>query len=164
MEKEVATTKKITGELIGGCFLYGIIFGLAYFIVGGFINIRGENEYIFRTIVSIILQGIALVLTWQFSTASAFKRKTLDYNDIPIVMRNLLIFVIIICIISSILNFINIKSNLNELDLQSRFFDTQTDEIKTQLYICTAISEIGSWVINLVALLLEKKWILKYNV
>jgi len=182
--KEVATAKKITQELIGGWFLYGILFGIVYSIINALIITSIESLFL-KTIIVIIIQGIISVLIWKCSTQSTFKKRTMSYNDVPTVMRNLIIFTIVICIISGLYNYYNINNTIDksidsDYQLQytekslSRILDSeqmdkynkQKEEaiakVKSQVYIYFAITEISLTAVYLLVLRIEKKEILKY--
>lgn len=187
-EKEITTTGKMTGDLIGGFFLYGIIGGIIYSIVYALIvKSLFSGSPILTAITAVILQGITVYFVWKGSTASAFKKKTIYNNDVPTVMRNLIIFTIIICVISAAYNFIQVNSKIeNELNSdpvlklhesymsllytaeEKAEYDIKKEEAiskaKTQLYIYLAVLEIGLLVVYLGVLPIEKKNILKYTV
>lgn len=56
--KQIATVRKITGELIGGFILYGLVFGILYNILYSNIANKISENYIVLAIITIILQGI----------------------------------------------------------------------------------------------------------
>ena len=59
--KQVATVRTITGELIGGFILYGIVFGILYSFIYSAITKRiSEDSLILTAIIAIILQGITV--------------------------------------------------------------------------------------------------------
>lgn len=182
--KEVVTSKKITQQLIIGWFLWGIIFGLFYTIISPFI-IHLVKSRILQIIITIILQGILVFLVWQSSTASTFKKRTMNHNDLPTVMRNLTIFTIIICIVNAIYNYSTIDNTIDKAinsdftlqltesrlsylyddDEMAEYQKEKEDMIqkaKKQIYVYWTFLEIGSIAVCLMVLPLEKKQILKY--
>ena len=109
----------------------------------------------------------------------------MSYNDVPTVMRNLIIFTIVICIISGLYNYYNINNTIDksidsDYQLQytekslSRILDSeqmdkynkQKEEaiakVKSQVYIYFAITEISLTAVYLLVLIIKKKEILKY--
>ena len=61
--KQIATVRTITGELIGGFFLYGIVFsilyGILYSILYPVISNSIPSDYsIFKAIIAIILKNL----------------------------------------------------------------------------------------------------------
>lgn len=186
--KTIATTRKITGELLGGFFLYGILWGIVYYFVYNFIvkRILG-NSPIFVIIVGLILQAGTVYMIWRNSTSSTFKKRTMYSHQVPTVMRSLIIFTLIICILNTIFNFLdlnkqfektinsNYKLQIAEMYMNILYNDEQMvqyqiekqkaiDEVKKQVYIYFAILEVGILVIYIGILPLEKKNILKYTI
>ena len=185
-EKELSTTRKITGELIGGFLLYGIPFGLLYSFIYSIIAGKSES-LIFRAIVAIILQGIIAYNVWKCSTKSTFKKRTMYTYEVPTVMKNLTIFTIIICLITAIYNFGQVNSTfdkmveynselrVSELYMSYLYDDDEMAEYKAQkekiiaeakskLYGYLAVLEIGLLAVYLGILPLEKKNILEYTI
>lgn len=182
--KEFATTKKITQELIGGWLLWGILFGIIYSIVYNLIT-HSMESLILKAIIAIIMQGIIAFLIWKFSTKSTFKKRTMSYNDVPTVMRNLIIFTVIICVINGIYHFSEVNDTIDKAvnsdyklkytesmmsylynDEQIEEYNKQKEdaiaEVKSQAYTYLVIIEIGLTAVYLAVLPLEKKEILKY--
>lgn len=182
--KEMATTKKITQELIGGWFLWGILFGIIYSIVYNLIT-HSIESLIAKAIIAIIMQGIIAFLIWKFSTKTTFKKRTMSSDNVPTVMKNLIIFTVIICVINGIYNFFEVNTIINESidssyelkyteSMMSYLYDEDEiaeynkqkqdviAEAKNQVYNYLVIIEIGLTAVYLAVLPLEKKEILKY--
>lgn len=182
--KEVSTTKKITQELIGGWFLWGIVFGIVYSIIYSIASNFTES-LIVKSIIAIIFQGIITFLIWKFSTKSTFKKRTMSKDDVPTVMKNLVIFTIIICVVNGIYQFVQVNKIIDKTlesnfqlkytekmmsyiydDEQMEEYNKQKEEaiskVKGEAYTYLAILEIGLTVVYLAVLPLEKKEILKY--
>ena len=182
--KEIATSGKITSELIGGWILYSILFGIIYYLISSFINSLIPS-LVLKAIVVIVLEGIFMFLIWKSSTASTFKKRTMNYSDVPTVMRNLLIFTIIICVINGIYNFYSVNKAIDtaiatNVELQLLEYNVSTlknskqmkkyeeeknkaiAEAKSQLYTYLSFLEVGLTAVSLAILPLEKKQILKY--
>ena len=182
--KEVATSGKITQELIGGWFLYGIIYGIVYTIISNIVIVAVKST-IAKAIIVIILQGITVFLVWHSSIASTFKKRTMDYNDVNIVMKNLTIFTIIVCIINGLYNYSKVDKAINttfnsntelkvaewkmsyiydedQMSEYQKLKEEKIKETKKQLYIYLTLLEVGLTAVYLIVLPLEKKEILKY--
>ena len=57
--KQVSTVRTITGELIGGYILYGIVFSILYsFIYSFIINRISGDSLILKTIITIIITSL----------------------------------------------------------------------------------------------------------
>ena len=187
-EKEFATTKKVTSELIGGFFLWGILFGSIYsFLYSLIVRKVFSNSLIGTSITAIILQGITVILVWKFSTITVFKKRTIYTHEVSTVMKNLTIFTIIICLITAIYNFSQINSRIDKIiesdislsinDLYASYlynakekaqYEAQRKEAiskaKGQVYGYLTVLEIGLLAVYFGVLPLEKKNILKYTV
>lgn len=100
--KQIATVRKITGELIGGFILYGIVFGILYDILYNSIANKISENYILLAIIAIILQGIIGFCIWRCSIATTFRNRLIEKNNVKTVMKNLIIFTVIICILTAI--------------------------------------------------------------
>ena len=186
--KQIATVRTITGELIGGFILYGIVFGILYsFIYSAITNRISEDSLILTAMIAIVFQGITVFCVWRCSIATTFRKRLIETNDVKIVMKNLMIFTVIICFLTALMNFAQvnetvedvINSNANVMMAESYMkyvYDDEEiaqyeaekeriiDETKTKLYMYLAVLEIGLLVVYLGVVPLQKKAILKYAV
>ena len=186
--KEVATVRTITGELIGGFILYGIPFAILYSIIYALISkVIPSESLVMTVIIAIILQGLGAFLVWKCSIATTFRKRSIDRNDVPTVMKNLMIFTVIFCFISAIMNFSevnqkidktinsNASGQLSENFMKYMYDDEQIaqyqaekekaiDEAKTKLYTYLAVLEIGLLAVYLCVVPLQKNSILKHAV
>ena len=186
--KQVATVRTITGELIGGFILYGIVFGILYsFIYSAITNRISEDSLILTAIIAIIFQGITVFCVWRCSIATTFRKRLIETNDVKIVMKNLMIFTVIICFLTTLMNFAQvnetvedaINSNANVMMAESYMkylYDDEeiaqyeaekekmVNETKGKLYVYLAVLEIGLLAVYLGVVPLQKKAILKYAV
>lgn len=185
-DKEVATVRTITGELIGGFLLYGIVFSILYSIVYAAISNRiSSDSLILTAIIAIILQAITVFCIWRCSIATTFRKKAIDRNDVKTVMKNLIIFTVIICLITALINFLkvnekiekSIQSNLmlSEIFMKYKYnadekakYQAEKDKViseaKTKIYTYLGILEIGLLAVYLGVVPLQKKAILKHAV
>ena len=182
--KEVVTSGKMTQLLIGYWLLWGIVVGILYNVIFSLITAKIESM-VLVAILAIIFQGIIVFVVWKLSTSSSFKKKTIEYNDVPNVMKNLVIFTVIICVITAIYNISSVNSRIdkalesnNKLKYMESFMsyyysDTEMAEYqkqkeetinkaKNEAYTYLIILEIGLTIVYLAVLPLEKKEILKY--
>lgn len=185
--KELSTVRKITGELIGGFILYGIVFSIIYRIIITIVIKNIPDSYILLAITSIVLQGFCAFFIWRFSISSTFKKRSISPDDIPTVIRNMFIFSIIICIISAIYNFSNVNKQIDDTinsnislrtaERMMQYVSTQEEidqyeaekekiinEAKHELYTYLAILEIGSLIVYLGVIPLQKSKISEYSV
>ena len=186
--KQVATVRTITGELIAGFLLYGIVFSILYrFIYSAITNGISADSLILKAIIAIILQGIAVFCVWRCSISTTFRKRLIEANDVKIVMRNLTIFTVIVCLITAIMNYAQVNETIedainsdvgimmSETYMQYLYDDDEIaqyesekeniiNETKTKLYTYLAVLEIGLLAVYLGAVPLQKKAILKYVV
>jgi len=182
--KEVANVRTITGELIGGFILYGIPFGILYSIIYSAITNRiSSDSLILTAIIAIILQGITVFCVWRCSIATTFRKRAIDINDVSKVMKNLLIFTVIMCFITVLINFSEVNEKIDktidsELFVSESFMKYMYDddeisqykaekekaikEAKSKVYTYLAVLEIGLFAVYLGVVPLQKKSILKY--
>lgn len=182
--KEIVTSGKMTQSLIGNWLLWGIVFGILYSFIYNIIASSTESMLVVA-LIAIVLQGITAIIVWKCSTSSSFKKKTISYDDIPTIMKNLVIFTIVICVITAIYNISNVNATIDkaiESNYQLKFSESMMsylyddeqiaeyqkekekaiEELKSKLYTYLIILEIGLTVVYLAVLPLEKKFILKY--
>lgn len=178
-DKEIVTSGKITQALIGNWLLWYIVFGFLYIIILSLITSKMESMVLVE-IISVIFQVIILFIVWKLSTFFSFKKKTIVYNDISKVMKNLIIFTIAMCIFECIYGVSTVNSSIekalqSDYEIKMSFFHNDTEmkeyqkqkeemikEIKSKKYTYIIISEIGITAVYLAMLPLEKKEILKY--
>ena len=182
--KQIATVRTITGELIGGFILYGIVFGILYsFIYSAITNRVSEDSLILTAIIAIILQGITVFCVWRCSIATTFRKRLIETDDVKTVMKNLMIFTVIICFLTALINFaqvnetveneINSSLMVSEMYMQYLYDDDEIaqyeaekekiiSETKSKLYTYLAVLEIGLLAVYLGVVPLQKKAILKY--
>lgn len=181
-----ATVRTITGELIGGFILYGIVFGILYsFIYSAITNRISEDSLILTAIIAIIFQGITVFCVWRCSIATTFRKRLIETDDVKTVMKNLMIFTVIICFLTALINFsqvnetvenkINSSLTVSEMYMQYLYDDDEIaqyeaekekiiSETKLKLYTYLAVLEIGLLAVYLGVVPLQKKAILKYAV
>lgn len=182
--KELVTSEKITQLLIGNWLLWSLVFGILYNFIFKLITSKMQSM-ILVAIVAIVLQVIIALILWKLSTSSSFKKRTISYDDVPKVMKNLIIFTILICVFTGIYNASRVNSTIDEAvksdymlkykeNMMSTFYtDAQMEEYQAQkkemiqetkkeLYIYLIVLEIGLTLGYLAVLPLEKKEILKY--
>lgn len=183
-ERENVTTGKMTRDLIAGFLIFGILGSLVYSFLFGLISIKiSTDSIILLSIVALIIQAIIVVLVWQASTSSAFKKRTINITEVSVIMKNLIIFTIVLCLGSTVMNYFDLEKSINKAinydttlsisDSLSKYYsaeqkaeyEKQKNEIieqaKSQAYTYFTVLEIGVLVIYLGALPLEKRFIMK---
>ena len=186
-ERNVITVKSITGKLIGSYFLYGILWGILYSIIYAKVsqNFSGENSLIPIAMFAIILQGIIAFFLWRNSITSVFKKVTINKNDVKDLIKNLIIFSVVMCLISAGTTWIEMNDKIDETienslelrmaenyikyfynDEQIAEYNAQKEKIinetKTRMNTYFIVLEIGILIVNIGAVPLQKNYILKY--
>lgn len=182
--KEIVTSKKMTQSLIGNWLLWGIVFSILYSFIYSLIAPSIESM-VTIALIAVFLQGIIAIIIWRFSTSSSFKKKTIVSNDIAPVMKNLVIFTIVICVITAIYNISTVNSTIdkaiesnyqlkisesmmsylyndNQMAEYQKEKEKSIKELKSKFYTYLIVLEIGLTAVYLAVLPLEKKFILKY--
>lgn len=185
--KEIGTVRKITGELIGGFIVYGLVAAIIYSLVFSTIieKIFG-NSLVGIGISAVVLNGVLAYFVWKISASTTFSKRSIAAGDIPQVMKNMLIFTVIVCLISACSQFMTFKQNVKKIEdnymrvsnilSSSQFKDTeyakqfnatQKAELKKAerpFYIYLGIMEVGITAVYIGILPLLKKEIIKYSV
>lgn len=182
--KEKVSSDRMSQLLMGYWLLWEVIFTYIYSIVFSLL-LDSTEFFIIKVIFAVIIQAIMAILLWKVSTHSVFKKKTIDYNDVSIVMKNLIKFIIIFCVVNGIYTISTVNSSMDE-SINSNFELRYTEsmlsifnndelmeqykiekekiikdaKIKTNIYV--AIYEVVLTATYLAVLPLEKKEILKY--
>ena len=186
--KEVATVGEITKHLILGYLIYGIVFGIGYSLVYSLISkILPQDALFFRVIVGIFLNGIVAFYLWRYTINKTFDCRKINYRDVESVMKNMRIFVIVICIISALANFLDINEtfeseinsslslSLSEAYINYIYNDEQKaqyqkqkeeaiEEAKSKAYRYAIIMEVGVLAVSLWVVKKQEEEILQYAV
>lgn len=112
--------KKLTEKLFGYYLLFQTIFAIIYEII---INIIPDSiSFIHIGIIMIISKIIIELLSWYLARNSAIKSKKLKEADIKLLMKKMYGFAIGVCLVSILLNFQDIKTEIDNI--------TNSDELK----------------------------------
>lgn len=188
-ERNIVTGKSVTGKLIGLFFGYGILFGIIYSMIYGRIsnNVSSESSLIPIAIIAIILQGIITFLVWRCSITSVFKKVTINKSEVGKVIKNLIIFSVVISIITAVTTWIEMNDNFNEriensfeINMAERYMQYLYDdeqiaeynlqkekiinETKVKLNTYFVVLETGLLIVYVAVVPLQKEHILKYCV
>ena len=182
--KEIVSSGKMSQHLMGNWLLWGLLFGFIYSFVFALIT-NSMESLVLKAIIAIILQGIIAIVVWKLSTSSSFKKRTISFNDVPAVMKNLIIFTIVICVFTAIYNITSVNSSIDESinsnyklkfsesmmskiysDEQMAEYNKEKEKViaeaKSKANMYLVILEVGLTVVYLAVLPLEKREILKY--
>ena len=191
--RELTSSGKITTSLIVNWIAWSFVYGFIWAFLGTLaINLLTNilsgvlgsiiETWLIQSIVSLLLQAVLVILIWKSSVKSSFKKKTIQQVEVSKVMRNLIIFTIIICLANGIYQYSTINNTVettvnNQLKYYERLmsythnadkiaeYELQKTEaieqIKSELYKRLTVLEIGIFVVYLGVLPLTKKDILE---
>ena len=186
-EKKIYTANQMTGELLLGIVLYGVICYVIYRIIyklGAYFIEDNDNFLLISGAMVLILQIIMVFVTFKLANIQAFKKGTIYKSDVGKVVKNIS-FVVIVLLLSQVLaTFISVNSVVEEtinddLWLKYRekkmyaFYDDdeieiyqtkkekEIQELKNELYQYLVIVETGTIIIYVTAIILEKKSLYK---
>ena len=182
-EKKIYTANQMTGELLLGIVLYGVICYVIYRIIyklGAYFIEDNDNFLLISGAMVLILQIIMVFVTFKLANIQAFKKGTIYKSDVGKVVKNIS-FVVIVLLLSQVLaTFISVNSIVEETinddlwlkyrekkmyafydDDEIEIYQTQKEkeiqELKNELYQYLAIVETGTIIIYVTAIILEKK-------
>ena len=112
-EKKIISSGSMTGKLIGWSILYGLCLGILYTVIFNLITGNMEN-IIIVFVIGLILQAICAYFMWYCSISSAFKKTTIVSSDFKKVVRNILIYTIILLIIYACYTLFNVEISIDE--------------------------------------------------
>ncbi len=186
-EKKIYTANQMTGELLLGIVLYGVICYVIYRIIyklGAYFIEDNDNFLLISGAMVLILQIIMVFVTFKLANIQAFKKGTIYKSDVGKVVKNIS-FVVIVLLLSQVLaTFISVNSVVEETinddlwlkyrekkmyafydDDEIEIYQTQKEkeiqELKNELYQYLAIVETGTIIIYVTAIILEKKSLYK---
>lgn len=176
-DKECLTSSAMTGKIIVWFIVFEIAFSFLYRILYGVAS-NIINSAIVTTIISIVLQGLVAFCVWEFSIDIAFKEKTINKKDVQTVMNYLIIFTVVICIFTTILNYSKVNYDIFEepykKDVSSFIsevsdeyvaeYNEQREQLRKEAYTQVTILQIGIFVVYIGSLLLHKKMVSNYAV
>lgn len=186
-EKKIYTANQMTGELLLGIVLYGVICYVIYRIIyklGAYFIEDNDNFLLISGAMVLILQIIMVFVTFKLANIQAFKKGTIYKSDVGKVVKNIS-FVVMVLLLSQVLaTFISVNSVVEETinddlwlkyrekkmyafydDDEIEIYQTQKEkeiqELKNELYQYLAIVETGTIIIYVTAIILEKKSLYK---
>lgn len=179
--KEVSTVRKITGELIGeligGFIVYGIIYGILYSIIYSLIIEKISTDSLMpQAIIAIILQGLFAFAIWRVSIKTTFRKRSILQNDVPKVIKNMFIFTVILCVISTFSNYLEVKEKVEKIEDRVNIYtsymyddakeetEEALEEAKSELYTYLTVLELGLFAAYMAVVPLQKKAILENSV
>lgn len=186
-EKKIYTANQMTGELLLGIVLYGVICYVIYRIIyklGAYFIEDNDNFLLISGAMVLILQIIMVFVTFKLANIQAFKKGTIYKSDVGKVVKNISFVVIVLLLSQVLLTFTSVNSVVEETinddlwlkyrekkmyafydDDEIEIYQTQKEkeiqELKNELYQYLVIVETGTIIIYVTAIILEKKSLYK---
>ena len=132
--KVLVSVKNITKEIIGNFLLWEIILQFVDIVVFILIT-KNINSNFLIVCIEIFLQVLIAIFVWKITLAKSFKKKVILFKDVPQLMKNLFILVIIMCFIMVIYNISNVNSAINNFlqdTVNLKFLDAWINSINNQ--------------------------------
>lgn len=180
--KKIYTANQMTGELLLGIVLYGVISYVVYRTAYGLTVyfLEDNKNFILLGFIVLALQALMVFVTFKLANRQAFKKGTIYKTEVGNVLKNISFVVIVILLIQVLGTFANVSSTVDEAveddlglkyreHLMSIIYDDDDmaiyqaekekaiQEVKNKLYQYLAIVEVGIVVIYGTAIVLERK-------
>ena len=114
-EKEMIDSRSMTIQLILGYILFGILFSVIYQVTLG-LMVNMIPSVILKILIGLLGKGILLYVIWRITISLAFKKKTIEKRNIPIVTKNITIFVLLVFSISFLVTFGQFTEQVKQLN------------------------------------------------
>lgn len=114
-EKEIVDSRSMTIQLILGYVLFVIVFSIIYYVTVGIV-VNFIPSVILKILIGLLGKGILLYVIWRITISLAFKKKTIEKRNIPIVTKNITIFVLLVFSISFLVTFGQFTEQVKQLN------------------------------------------------
>lgn len=114
-EKEIVDSRSMTIQLILGYVLFVIVFSIIYYVTVGIV-VNFIPSVILKILIGLLGKGILLYVIWRITISLAFKKKTIEKRNIPIVAKNITIFVLLVFSISFLVTFGQFTEQVKQLN------------------------------------------------
>ena len=114
-EKEIVASRSMTIQLILGYALFVIVFSIIYYVTVGIV-VNFIPSVILKILIGLLGKGILLYVIWRITISLAFKKKTIEKRNIPIVTKNITIFVLLVFSISFLVTFGQFTEQVKQLN------------------------------------------------
>ena len=161
-EKKIYTANQMTGELLLGIVLYGVICYVIYRIIyklGAYFIEDNDNFLLISGAMVLILQIIMVFVTFKLANIQAFKKGTIYKSDVGKVVKNISFVVIVSARVSDWLSFANssLTFEYNSVLFAKAYADSPDKEkskreikpkrfrLSIEIRICCS-ERFGSWI------------------
>lgn len=171
--KRIVSTKRMTCEIIGLFLVFFIIFSLFFSFLSDLIS---GSSTIFYYIIGVFKVLICAFVTWKCVIYFAFRQKTIFKEDLESLLKNLMVFVIILCLLITVNSIMSLNKEKEELnstintynDLVENLFDSEEKEEYAalihnefrEIYVRFFLNGIILWIVHICVYNIQKKYII----
>ena len=111
--KQVISSKKMTGEIIGLFFVFLMIFNISFSLLSKVVPI---SSALIRLFISVIAEVVCVYYAWKCCLHLEFKKKTIARDAVNSLLKNLMTSVIILCILITAFEIEQIKTQIQKIN------------------------------------------------
>lgn len=111
--KKELTVGKATAYIIILYSIFTIILGYVFILISSWFNNIILSQGIVSTIITVVFSIFMMYLSWKLSVLVVLKKKSTDGLDTKKVIRNIIIFIVLLSVISMIYDLYEAKANID---------------------------------------------------
>lgn len=144
-ERKIVSTAVMTARIIVFYILFALLLGLILTPISQFV-IPQINNIPAIVLIDIALMLISAYLNWTISINLAFSKKKIESSSIEPVKRNLFIFLMVMLILYTAINIINLSNQSTAINILSNIYDEGTVSLLSSIVVISIICE---WIVNI---------------
>ena len=144
-ERKIVSSAVMTARIIVFYILFALLLGLILTPISQFV-IPQINNIPAIVLIDIALMLISAYLNWTISINLAFSKKKIESSSIEPVKRNLFIFLMVMLILYTAINIINLSNQSTAINILSNIYDEGTVSLLSSIVVVTIVCE---WVANI---------------
>ena len=144
-ERKIVSSAVMTARIIVFYILFALLHGLILTPTSQFV-IPQINNIPAIVLIDIALMLISAYLNWTISINLAFSKKKIESSSIEPVKRNLFIFLMVMLILYTAINIINLSNQSTAINILSNIYDEGTVSLLSSIVVISIICE---WIVNI---------------
>lgn len=144
-ERKIVSSAVMTARIIVFYILFALLLGLILTPISQFV-IPQINNIPAIVLIDIALMLISAYLNWTISINLAFSKKKIESSSIEPVKRNLFIFLMVMLILYTAINIINLSNQSTAINILSNIYDAGTVSLLSNIVVISIICE---WIVNI---------------
>lgn len=144
-ERKIVSSAVMTARIIVFYILFALLLGLILTPTSQFV-IPQINNIPAIVLIDIALMLISAYLNWTISINLAFSKKKIESSSIEPVKRNLFIFLMVMLILYTAINIINLSNQSTAINILSNIYDEGTVSLLSSIVVISIICE---WIVNI---------------